>query len=72
MKTKVFTILTSVTTKGKGKGDYTNSFMYFDNLDDVLRYYRMLLMLGYHFDYRLRMFQRKTGNIVCRVFPIIN
>lgn len=70
MKTKVFTILISVTTKGKG--DYTNSFMYFDTLEDVLRYYRMLLMLGYHFDYRLRMFQRKTRNIVCRVFPIIN
>lgn len=68
METKKFTILTSVTIKGKG--DYTNSFMYFDTFDDLLRYYRMLLMLGYHFDYKLRMFQRKTGNIVSRVFPL--
>lgn len=65
MKTKKITIFTSVYTKGKG--DYTNSFINFDTLDDLLRYYRILLMLGYRFDYRLRMFQRKTGNTVCSV-----
>ena len=68
MNTKVFTLLISVTTKG----DYTNSFIHFDTHEDVLRYYRMLLMLGYRFDYRLRMFQLKTGNVVCRVFPIVS
>lgn len=70
MKTKKFTLLLSITIKGKG--DYINSFMYFDTLGDLLRYYRMLLMSGYHFDYRLRMFQRKTTYIDCRVFPVIS
>lgn len=70
MKTKVFTLLISVTTKGKG--DYINSFIHFDTHEDVLRYYRMLLMLGYRFDYRLCMFQLKTGNVDCRVFPIVS
>ena len=71
MKTKKFTVLSSVTTKGKGKGDYTNTFMCFDTLSDLLCYYRMLLMLGYTYDFKVCMFERKTSHIVCRVIPLV-
>lgn len=65
MKTKKFTIFLSVTTKG----DYTNTFMYFDTHLDLLRYYRMLLMVGYCYDFKSGILRKKTSIADCRVYP---